>query len=106
MIYQLGKQTDHEQELEMFEVTDPAELAAAGVRRQYFDKNSAWLQAHIADFQDPKLGGKFLCVAGQEAFVGDTVEEVIARARAAHPDDVGYFTRYIPREKLPRVYAS
>jgi hypothetical protein len=104
MIQQVGKST--EQSLEMFEVTDPAELAAADVRRRYFDKNSAWLQAHIGEFQDPKLGGKFLCVAGEEAFVGDSAEEVIARARAAHPDDVGFFTSYIPREKVPRVYAS
>lgn len=92
--------------LEMFEITDPDELAAAAVRRQYFDRNSVWLQAHIAEFQDPKLAGKFLCIAGEEAFLGDSVEEVTSRAREAHPDDVGFFTGYIPREKVPRIYAN
>jgi hypothetical protein len=106
MIQQVVKLPVQDRPLEMFEVTDPTELAAAAVRRKYFDKNSAWLQAHIADFQDPKLGGKFLCVAGEEGFVGDSVADVTARARAAHPSDVGFFTAYIPREKVPRVYAN
>jgi len=92
--------------LEMFEVTDPAELAAADIRRAHFDRNSAWLQAHIKEVCTDDRRGKFLCIAGEEAFVGDSVEDVVARARSAHPDDQGWFTRYIPREKVPRVYAS
>jgi hypothetical protein len=46
-----------------------------------------------------------ICIAGQEAFVGDTTEVAIAKARAAHPHDEGWFTRYIPKEKVARVYA-
>lgn len=106
MIQQSSNAHGQHPTLEMFEVTDPEELAAAAVRRRYFDRNSAWLQAHIAEFQDPALGGKFLCIAGEEGFVGDTVAEAISRARAIHPDDLGYFTLYIPREKVPRVYAN
>jgi hypothetical protein len=37
--------------------------------------------------------------------VADTTKEAIALATAAHPDDEGWFTRYIPKEKVPRVYA-
>jgi hypothetical protein len=106
MIQHSGNSQSQYPTLETFEVTDPEELAAAAVRRQFFDRNSAWLQAHIAEFQDPALGGKYLCVAGEQGFVGDTVAEVTARARAAHPSDAGSFTVYIPREKVPRVYAN
>jgi len=28
-----------------------------------------------------------------------------AEATAAHPDDEGWFTRYIPKEKVARIYA-
>jgi hypothetical protein len=93
-------------ELEMFEVTDPGDLAAAEIRRAYFDRNSAWLQAHIKEVCTDDRRGKFLCIAGEQAFVGDTVEDVVKRARAAHPDDQGWFTGYIPREKVPRIYAN
>jgi hypothetical protein len=92
--------------LEMFEVTDPAELAAAAIRRTHFDRNSEWLQQHIQEVGVDDHRGKFYCIAGQEAFVGDSVEDVVARARAAHPADQGWFTGYVPREKVPRIYAS
>jgi hypothetical protein len=29
----------------------------------------------------------------------------MALAKAAHPEDEGRFLRYIPREKVPRIYA-
>jgi hypothetical protein len=100
------QQIHHSSNLEMFEVTDPAELAAANIRRAFFDRNSAWLQVHIKDVCTDERRGKFLCIAGEEAFIGDTVEDVVQRATAAHPDDQGWFTGYIPREKVPRIYAS
>jgi hypothetical protein len=43
--------------------------------------------------------GKFIVVAGEELFVGDTVEEAVAQAKAAHPADKGSLTRYIPLKK-------
>jgi len=43
-------------------------------------------------------------VAGEELFVANSVKEAIEAARAAHPEDDGMFTRYIPREKVPRIY--
>ena len=93
-------------EIVMEEVTDPVELAKARAQRERFDRNSAWLQAHAHEvYSIPQNRGKHICVAGEELFVADTVEEAVARARAAHPDDVGWFFQYIPKENIPRIYA-
>ena len=88
----------------MEEVTDPEELAKARAQRERFDRNSAWLQAHIAEIY-ARYRGKCICIAGEELFVADTPEEALALATAAHPEDDGRFLRYIPREKLDRIYA-
>jgi hypothetical protein len=85
------------------EITDPTELAKASQRRAFADRNSAWLQAHIAEIYSQHRG-KCICVAGEELFVGDTVHEVMALAKAAHPEDDGALLRYIPKEKLERIY--
>ena len=107
MIQQINKSPGERRSVfEVFEVTDPTELAAAEVRREHFDRNSAWFQAHIREVGAPERRGKFLCIAGEEAFFGETVEDAVAQATAAHPDDLGWFTRYIPREKVARVYAN
>jgi hypothetical protein len=90
--------------IEMHEVTDPAELARAQRLRAQFDLNSAWLQCHVSEIY-PRYRGKVICIAGEEVFVGDTTHEAIAKAKAAHPDDEGWFTRYIPKEKVARIYA-
>ncbi len=87
----------------MEEETDPAVLAAARVRRERFERNWSWMEAHAGEVYGHR--GKFVCVAGEELFVADTAEEVLTRARAAHPDDDGRFTRYIPLTKAARVYA-
>jgi hypothetical protein len=92
--------------IEMFEETDAADLAAARQLREQFDCNSAWLQANIRKVYTPERRGKVMCIAGQELFVGDAVEEVSSKAMAAHPDDKGWFTRYIPKEPMARVYAG
>jgi len=86
------------------EVTDPVELAKAHRQRERFDRNSAWLEAHASDVYS-KHRGKCICIAGEELFVGDTAREAIDQATKAHPDDDGWFTRYIPREKLAGIYA-
>jgi len=91
--------------LVMEEVTDPVELARARARRERFERNLAWFQAHAAELY-PAHRGKCLCVAGEELFVADTPEAVLALARAAHPDDEGRFTRYLPKQKLARLYAD
>ncbi len=90
--------------VEMQEVTDADELAKARKQREQFDRNSVWLQANISDIY-AKHRGKCICVAGQEVFVADSASAAIAQATAAHPDDEGWFTRYIPKEKVARIYA-
>lgn len=88
----------------MEEVTDAHALAKATKQRQQFDHNSAWLQAHISEIY-AQHRGKCICIAGQELFIGETVQDAITQATAAHPDDEGWFTRYIPKEKVARIYA-
>lgn len=90
--------------IEMHEITDAAELKKAQKQRAQFDQNSEWLQNNIADVY-ARHRGKFICVAGREVFAADTAADAIARATAAHPDDEGWFTRYIPKQKLARIYA-
>ena len=75
----------------MREVTDPVELAKARVQRERFDRNAAWLQAHASVAYTHR--GKCICVAGEELFVADTPQEVLALARAAHPEDDGRLLR-------------
>jgi hypothetical protein len=88
----------------MGEVTDAEELAKARKQREQFDRNTAWLQTHVSEVY-AKHRGKCICIAGEELFVADTAKEAIAQATTAHPDDEGWFTRYIPKEKVARIYA-
>jgi hypothetical protein len=83
-------------------VTDPVEIAEANAQREQAERNCDWLEAHASEVYSHR--GKIICIAGQELFVGDTVEEVVARAKAAHPEDKGLFTRIIPKERGPRNY--
>jgi len=88
----------------MEEMTDPIDVARARVQDERFRRNSAWLQAHIPEVYS-RHRGKCICVSGEELFVADTPEAVLALAKIAHPDDDGRLLRYIPREKMARVYA-
>lgn len=98
--------TNSEARIVVEEVTDPDENAAAGARRERFDRNSAWLQARVKEVYS-RYRGKCICVAGEELFVADSPEDVLAQARAAHPEDNGsILVRYIPREKIARIYAN
>jgi hypothetical protein len=96
---------DQSSKIEVIEVTDPVEIARAQRQDEQFDRNSAWLQAHINEAYDNKNRGKCICIAGQELFVADTVEEAVTQARAAHPEDEGWFTRYVPKVKAAMIYA-
>ncbi len=89
----------------MERVTDPVELAKTRVQDERFERNWAWFNAHAPEIYKEHRG-KCLCIAGQELFVADTPEEVLALAKAAHPDDDGRFTRYIPKERTYRIYAN
>jgi hypothetical protein len=86
------------------EVTDPAEVARFRAWHEQFRRNSDWLQAHWADVI-PQARGRFVAVAGQQAFLGDTAAEALAQARAAYPEDEGAFVRYVFPPGGPRIYA-
>jgi hypothetical protein len=91
--------------LVMEEVTDPVELAKGRHLREKFDKNWAWLEAHIPELYESHRG-KVICISGEDVFAADTAEKALAQAGHAHPEDEGRFTLYVPREKMARIYAS
>ena len=84
-------------------VTDPDEIARSRAEFAAFERNWDWLEAHASEVYSHR--GKYICIAGQELFVGDDLDDVLARAKAAHPDDLGLFTRIIPKGRGPRIYA-
>ena len=86
------------------EVTDPAEIARHREHAERARRNSEWLQSHWADVL-PQARGRFLAVAGQEAFIADTPDAAWALAEAAHPEDGGALVQYVPAVLGPRIYA-
>jgi hypothetical protein len=86
------------------ELSDPQALADARQRRAQFDRNYRWLQVHAAEVY-AQHRGKSICIAGEELFVAERPEDAMAQARATHPDDAGWFVHYIPKDKVPRIYA-
>jgi len=96
--------SENQKTVVMEEETDAVEIAQALARHRRFERNWAWLEAHATEVYSHR--GKFICIAGEQLFVTDAVEEAYARARAAHPDDDGAFSRYVPRERLARIYVD
>lgn len=89
----------------MEEVTDPQEIAEAQAQMEQTRRNSAWLHEHAHEIYT-RHRGKFIAIAGEELFVGDTPEEAIALAKAAHPEDKGLLSQYIYPRKMARVYGN
>jgi hypothetical protein len=87
------------------EGTDHEESARLRAQMERFQKNSNWLQDHWGDLL-PQALGKFIAVAGQEAFIGDTTEEAWTKAKASHPEDDGAFSQYVIPHKGPRIYVD
>jgi hypothetical protein len=87
------------------EVSDPDEIMRSRAQDERHCRNSAWLQAHWRDIL-PQARGKFVAVAGQEAFIADTPTEAWAWVVATHPEDIGAIVRYIRTEVGPRLYAD
>jgi hypothetical protein len=86
------------------DITQPTQLAQAAARRSRFDLNWAWFEAHAPEIY-AACRGKCVCIAGRELFVADAAEQALGQAYAAHPDDDGRFTLYIPKERMIRIYA-
>ena len=85
-------------------ITDAAELAEILARHERFKQNLQWFEDH-GDEVYSRCRGKCICIAGEALFVADTATEAITLATAAYPDDDGWFTRYIPKAKVARIYA-
>ena len=86
------------------EVDDPVEVARCKAQDDRARRNSDWLQGHWSDLL-PRARGKFLVVAGEQAFIADTPEAAWALAREAHPEDDGALGQYVFPGQGPRVYA-
>lgn len=86
------------------EVTDPIENAKTRERRAKYDLNCAWLEAHAAEVFSHR--GKYICIAGQQLFVGDDITELLAQAKAAHPEDDAPYFKFVPKGRLARIYGD
>ncbi len=81
------------------------ERAANVAANAQFQLNLVWWNARVTEIRAAHTG-KFVCVAGQELFVGDDPEEVEARARAAHPNPGrGFLSVYVSPLGGQRIYA-
>jgi hypothetical protein len=104
MIVQRGTLVD-EPKLVLEEVTDPQEVARSLAADEQARRNGDWLQAHWPDLVG-QAHGQFVAVAGQQAYVAETMEAASALARAAHPEDRGVLVRSVGRIRGPRIYAN
>ena len=87
------------------DVSDVHETARVLGQDARHRRNNAWLQTHWEAVL-PQVRGKFLAVAGQEAFIAPTPEEAWAWVYTTHPEDDGAIIQYIRPEAGPRMYAS
>src|SRR6266404_5051791 len=87
------------------EVTDPVEIARSNEQHAQAERNWNWLEAHWPDLL-PQALGKYVAVAGQEAFISEDGVEARAKAVTAHPKDKGVILQYVPAAKGPRIYAN
>jgi hypothetical protein len=98
------RQSPGEPQLTLEEVNDQAAIARSRLQDERARLNSDWLQAHWAELL-PQARGKFVAVAGQQAFIADTADTAWRMARAAHPEDDGAISQYVFPEGGPRLYA-
>ena len=88
----------------MYEETDPVEIAKSNERHRKLRLNCDWVNANSSIVYSHR--GKYVCVAGQELFVGERMAEVLALARVAHPDDDAPFVNFVPEKRLEAIYAN
>jgi hypothetical protein len=68
-----------------------------------YERNEAWFSPRLAEIH-AQHQGTWICVAGQELFVADTMEEVTALAEAAYPEDDGRVVRLLCPARGRRFY--
>jgi len=74
-------------------------------QKERYERNLAWFLPRLAEIH-AQHQGKWICVAGQELFVADTMEEASALAEAAHPEDDGRLLRLLCPVRGSRIYAN
>ena len=84
-------------------ITDPVLNTEINARHEQALKNIHWLSSHWSDLL-PQARGKFIAIAGQEGFIGETDEDARRLATAAHPEDKGMFSQYVFSNPGPRFY--
>lgn len=94
-----------EQKFTIEVIDDPVLNARFNAQQAQFRKNSDWLSSHWSDVL-PQANGKFVAVAGQEAFISEDPIEAERLATAAHPDDKGVFVKYVNPQKGIRLYGN
>src|SRR5262249_49728044 len=82
----------------------PADAPEVLARAERARRNSQWLQAHWDELL-PRAAGKFVAVAGAEAFVADSPQEAWAWAGHTHPEDDAATVQYVNPQPGPRIYA-
>jgi len=85
--------------------TTPEAKAQALAAVVEFQKNVEWFGARAKEIRDAHTG-KFICVAGQELFVGDDPVEVTAHAKSVHPQLGGFFSMRLSTHRGPKIYAN
>jgi hypothetical protein len=81
-----------------------AEAEVIRARQDRSRRNSAWLQAHW-DQLLPEAFGKFVVVAGEEAFIAQSPAQAWGWARDKHPDDDTATVQYVNPHRGPKIYA-
>jgi hypothetical protein len=82
-------------------VKDPAEVARLAAQHEEFSRNEAWMNEHWGELEQQAMG-QFLVVAGLQAFIADTVQRAVEKAKAAHPKEAGVVVKFVPPRQPPR----
>ncbi len=94
----------HDAKIVIEEVTDPEEIARHRIGMEHFRRNLDWWDANRQAFL-PHGWGRYVAIAGQQAFLADTPAAAWAWVRAQHPEDQGPWVHYLKPAKGPRIYA-
>ena len=93
----------NEAKLSVENITDPVRVARARAQIERGKRNADWLQTHWGDLL-PAARGKFVAVAGQEAFIAATPELAWNWAKITHPEDDRALVQYVRKDTNPRIY--
>jgi hypothetical protein len=91
--------------VEFGDVPDAARAEAIRARQERSRRNSEWIQTHWAQLL-PEAFGKFVAVAGEEAFIAETPAQAWAWAKEKHPEDDSATVQYMSPHRGPRIYAN